>query len=179
MPAPKKYHTEEERLAAIRASQRKSRARPEYREYQNKYHKDRSARDPVFQETVRRYSREYHRRIDPETRKARARKTRLQSDPRRFLVNDAKRRAAKRGLEFSICVDDIAIPSQCPVLGISLEHQIGKGGKSPHSPSLDRFDNTKGYTKDNVRVISLRANQLKNDATLDEMRRIVAYMEGK
>lgn len=40
------------------------------------------------------------------------------------------------------------------------------------SPSLDRKDNARGY----VVVISRRANELKRDGTLEEMRAIVAYM---
>jgi len=46
------------------------------------------------------------------------------------------------------------------------------------TPSVDRFDNTKGYTRDNIRVISLRANLLKKDATVDEVRKLLVYMEG-
>ena len=36
-------------------------------------------------------------------------------------------------------------------------------------PSLDRIDGAKGYVKGNVRVISHRANMLKNDATIEEL----------
>lgn len=42
------------------------------------------------------------------------------------------------------------------------------------SPSLDRLDSSKGYVKGNVRVISKRANQLKNNATVEEMRMVLA-----
>jgi hypothetical protein len=34
-----------------------------------------------------------------------------------------------------------------------------------------------GYIKGNVRVISYRANAIKRDASLDEMRLLVAYLE--
>lgn len=37
------------------------------------------------------------------------------------------------------------------------------------SPSLDRIDSSKGYVKGNVRVISARANMLKNNATVEEL----------
>jgi hypothetical protein len=42
----------------------------------------------------------------------------------------------------------------------------------------DRKDNARGYVKDNVRVISWRANRLKSDATLEELRLLVRDLEG-
>lgn len=87
----------------------------------------------------------------------------------------AKNRAKKRGIEFAIVVEDIVIPTMCPVLGIALYTNQGKAG--PNSPSLDRIDNSKGYIPGNICVISYRANVLKGDASVDEMRRLLAYME--
>ena len=105
----------------------------------------------------------------------------LQIDPRSKLLNSARQRATSKGLEFSLKIDDIVIPEYCPVLGIKLEASVGEGRKSldqlEHSPSLDRVDNTKGYTKDNVMVISLRANNIKKDATLAELKALVKYVE--
>jgi hypothetical protein len=54
---------------------------------------------------------------------------------------------------------------------------VNEGRPQRNSPSVDRIDNTLGYTPDNVCVISHRANQLKRNASLDELKRIVAYME--
>jgi len=74
--------------------------------------------------------------------------------------------------------DDITIPSTCPILGIPIEWKQGNGKASiANSPSLDRLDSTKGYTPDNVRVISYRANVIKNDGTAAEHRAIAAWME--
>ena len=78
-------------------------------------------------------------------------------------------------MEYNITVDDIPMPEYCPVLGIKLEVGIGKRQWS--SPSIDRIDNTKGYIVGNVMIISLRANALKNDASIDEIRMILEYME--
>ena len=63
----------------------------------------------------------------------------------------------------------------CPVFGIALKTPNGK--RSDATPTLDRIDPTKGYTKDNVRVISWKANRLKNGSTLRELRLMVAYVE--
>ncbi len=44
------------------------------------------------------------------------------------------------------------------------------------SPSLDRLDNTLGYIPGNVQVISWKANQIKSNATLQELQAIVAWL---
>lgn len=96
------------------------------------------------------------------------------ADPIKYLLVDARRRAAAKGLEFSLRAEDIVIPERCPVLGIEL--RVG-GAERECSPSLDRIDNRLGYTPSNVRVLSFRANRLKADATPDELRAILAYVE--
>lgn len=95
--------------------------------------------------------------------------------PERDMYHRCQQRARKKGIEFTLTEADIVIPDICPVLGIPLVKGIGQ----PHmaSPSMDRIDNSKGYTKDNTEVISMRANLLKADATIDEIERILAYMK--
>lgn len=89
------------------------------------------------------------------------------------MFYDARKRAISNGLPFSITPQDIAIPALCPVLGIQLE----KGGSRDSAPSLDRIIPKDGYTKINIRVISFRANRLKSDASPNELRAILKYME--
>ena len=89
----------------------------------------------------------------------------------------AKYRAAHKGREFTITKEDIVIPERCPLLGIPLVCHRGKGSQQGNSPSLDRKDPTKGYIKGNVWVISNRANTLKNDATLTELKTLVENLE--
>lgn len=81
----------------------------------------------------------------------------------------AKQRAKARGTEFSIEVSDIVIPDVCPVLGIKLNMNSGKSGAYKNSPSLDRKDNSKGYTPDNIWVISQEANAMKHSASPEEL----------
>ena len=87
------------------------------------------------------------------------------------MWHSAKLRAKRKNLEFSIAVEDILIPITCPVLGIPLN--IEKFGVRYDSPSLDRRNSSLGYTKENIWVISSRANLLKNNASVDELYRLV------
>jgi len=96
-------------------------------------------------------------------------------DPVLYMLRNCKNRAKEIGQPFNLTRADIIVPDVCPVLGIPI--QKGSAGFHPNSPSVDRFDSTKGYVSGNVNVISWRANALKRDGTLDEFRKIVAYLE--
>lgn len=89
--------------------------------------------------------------------------------PELCMLRAAKQRALKKGLEFNLTEHDIRIPKECPILGIQLERAIGKGQILDSSPSLDRIDSTKGYVKENVWVISTKANAMKSSATREEL----------
>lgn len=93
-----------------------------------------------------------------------------------WLRYEAKSRAKDRGLEFNLEKEDIIIPSHCPVLGIEIKKHEG-GRPWDNSPTIDRVDNSKGYTKENSRVISWRANRIKNNASLAELKAIIKYIE--
>lgn len=90
------------------------------------------------------------------------------------LLVDAKYRAKRDGVEFSVTFEDLKIPENCPALGIPLRWDANAPRET--RPSIDRFDNSKGYTPENTRVISLRANRLKQDATKDEIAGLHKYM---
>ena len=89
-----------------------------------------------------------------------------------------KKRAKLKGFDFDITLDDIPpIPEICPVLGIPIISNDGKSAPTDNSPSVDRIDSTKGYIKGNIRIISNRANRIKSDATVDELRKILEDYE--
>lgn len=77
-------------------------------------------------------------------------------------------RAKDRGkFEVSLTNQDILNvwpkDNYCPILG--LEMVVGNEGGRENSPSLDRIDSSKGYTKDNIQIISCLANRMKDKAT--------------
>ena len=81
----------------------------------------------------------------------------------------AKGRAKEKHLEFNIDATDIVIPLVCPILNIELHNKKGSPGGSSNSPALDRIDNSRGYVKGNVRVISHLANMMKSSATEEQL----------
>lgn len=88
----------------------------------------------------------------------------------------AKQRSRINGREFSIEVSDIKIPDVCPILGIRLNMNSGKSGAYINSPSLDRIDSSKGYTKDNIQVVSQLANAMKHKATKEQLLRFADWV---
>lgn len=88
----------------------------------------------------------------------------------------AKRRAKERGLPFEIERSDIVIPSACPILGYTLIPKSGKSGGTYNSPSLDKVIPELGYVKGNIQVISQRANAMKADASLEELRMFASWI---
>ena len=90
------------------------------------------------------------------------------------MVAQARCRARNKGIVFDITSADIVIPVVCPVLGIPLV--LGGGRSTKEScPSIDRVDSSKGYTKDNITIVSWRANKLKSNATLTELKLLYEY----
>jgi len=82
------------------------------------------------------------------------------------IFHRARSRANKKNIDFNIELEDIIVPSICPVLNI--ENFI---------PSIDKINHNFGYIKGNVRVISNRANMLKNNASIEELELIIADLK--
>lgn len=97
------------------------------------------------------------------------------TDPRKSMLNGARKRARQLGLPFDLTEQDLSVPERCPVLGIPI---FVRGGEGPqdHSPSLDRVMPELGYVRGNVVVISQRANRIKNDASPDELEAVASWL---
>lgn len=96
------------------------------------------------------------------------RRNKRRQNPLRILLNAARARAKKQNIDFNITKDDLFIPEKCPYLDIPII--IGDGIAHMNSPSIDRIDNSKGYIKGNVMIISYKANTCKNSLSLEELR---------
>lgn len=90
------------------------------------------------------------------------------------MLMSARTRARAQNLSFNISLSDIKIPKVCPILGIELVNNAGRA--KGNSPCLDRIDNSLGYIKGNVGVISNRANQLKSNLSLAAIRNLYFYV---
>ena len=94
------------------------------------------------------------------------------------MLDRAKRR---NKYEVSITVNDIyevwPKDNACPV--IRTKFKVGgtglRKGERKNSPSLDRINSSKGYTPDNIQIISDLANKMKQDATKEELERFCKY----
>lgn len=133
----------------------------------------RKLREENYEEVARK-AREYRgKNIQRLTEKDR---DRITNRPEYFMFSGARKRARKMNIEFSITEQDIKELLDkikiCP-----LRHVTFQRGKNhiPHdnSPSLDRIDSTKGYIKDNIQIISHKANLSKNITDLDTYEKII------
>ena len=84
-----------------------------------------------------------------------------------LLVARAKKRALTKGLEFNLTKEDVIIPDLCPILKVKFIR--GSYMEYEYTPSIDRIDNTKGYTKDNIQIITKKANSMKNSGSPEEL----------
>lgn len=95
--------------------------------------------------------------------------------PEHRLWTAARDRHRRRGIPFTLTLKDIHIPEYCPVLGLRLEPGVDHFQSA--SPSLDRLNPDVGYVPGNVEVMSFRANALKKDASLEELKAVLQYMQ--
>lgn len=105
------------------------------------------------------------------------------------LLQGLRDRARRSGYESDLELSDMPeIPGSCPVLHAPLQvirkwsTGSGKGkGRNRHdySPTVDRLNSNLPYLKkykNNLFVISWRANRLKSDGTLSDFENVVEYM---
>jgi hypothetical protein len=116
-----------------------------------------------------------HKEYDNE-HKREYRLKRITANPVLEMLKGAQSRAKKQGIPFDLTLSDLVVPVACPVLGIVLSKRHGKGS-CPASPSLDRVIPDHGYVRGNVHIISMRANRLKSNATIDDLEAVLAYMK--
>lgn len=90
------------------------------------------------------------------------------------LLYGAQTRANSKGIPCTIVETDVLVPDTCPVLGIPIIRGIGK--LCQNSPTIDCLRPELGYVPGNINVISFRANTIKNNATLEELETVTAWV---
>lgn len=97
----------------------------------------------------------------------------------KMLINASKQRAKNKNREHSITLEDVKeiypIDGCCPIFGMKLE--FNSSGFRESSPSIDRINSEKGYTKENIQIISWKANRIKGYASLQELEMLISYMK--
>ena len=85
--------------------------------------------------------------------------------------------AKRNGIPFDLSVDYLLsiAPEYCPALGIKLGWCESSGKPEPHSPSLDKRIPELGYVTGNVQWLSYKANAMKRDASLEELKRFALW----
>lgn len=91
------------------------------------------------------------------------------------VIKSAKARAKVKGLEFSLTTEwfvERIKNGYCEVTNLPFDTNRDDrrvSARNPWAPSLDRIDNSKGYTPENVQVVVWMYNQFKGEWTHDEL----------
>jgi hypothetical protein len=89
------------------------------------------------------------------------------------MLAKAKERSIKKGLEFSLSLDwlinkiDVGF---CELTKLPFMLDKASTLHNPFGPSLDRIDNSKGYTKDNIRLVLWCVNRSLGEDGLEIMK---------
>ena len=95
-----------------------------------------------------------------------------------MMICNARIRAARSRLPFNLKRADIVIPDFCPVFRVPFSRGSGTSRlyfSQSMAPSIDRIDSMRGYTKNNIVIVSCRANSIKGDASLAELRAVAKF----
>jgi hypothetical protein len=90
------------------------------------------------------------------------------------IINMAKKRSLKKGMEFSIDVEWFlsALESQdwkCAISGEQMEISAGTGKRLFKGVSIDRIDNSRGYVAENCWLVCYAINAFKSTADLAQV----------
>lgn len=96
---------------------------------------------------------------------AHAKREYAQRNPLRYCYNSLKQNAKRRGKEFTLSFDEFA------AFAVKTDY-INKRGKNSESYTIDRIDPTKGYSADNIQVLT-------NAQNVRKYARIDAHWDGR
>lgn len=99
---------------------------------------------------------------------------------RGYIIRGIKSSAKRRGLEFDLEFSDLRIVDKCPLLDLELNYKNFFGNSDSNADNfatVDRIDNTKGYVKGNVWIISRLANNMKNKASKEQLKMFYSRLQ--
>lgn len=89
-----------------------------------------------------------------------------------------KQNAKNNNIPFTILFNEIETPEFCPIFGLKLNYGwSGENQRDNAKATIDKVIPELGYVNGNVFVISWRANKLKSNMSLDELKSIIKYIE--
>ena len=97
---------------------------------------------------------------------------RYKKNPDKKMYQNIKAKAKLKNIPFNLDEEDIKIPTLCPVLGIPLI----PFSNSDNSPTVDKYIPQLGYIKENINIISRKANLIKTNATKEDIKKLFDWM---
>lgn len=93
-------------------------------------------------------------------------------------VNRAKRRAKAKGVPCTLTTKTIfhLVPDKCPVYNTPFVF-AGNEVALDTSPSVDRIDPKKGYTPENIVIISVKANRIKSAYNSSDLMKVALWLK--
>jgi len=129
---------------------------------------DKNRKELLKKQRATRKTREFKDKINVKKREF------SKNNPLKMLLRWAKQKSKKYNIPFNLKEEDLVYTGKCVVFGTDLK----AGGENlDNSPSLDRIIPSLGYVKGNVQIVSHLANRIKNNATLEQIKLVVDYVE--
>lgn len=90
------------------------------------------------------------------------------------IMDSGKNRGIEVNLRFAT-LEFVMNTTHCYFTGVPLNFEENH----PHSLTIDRLDNDKGYVDDNIVACSKEFNEIKRDLTLDQIKTMYKKLEAK
>lgn len=84
-----------------------------------------------------------------------------------YILRNLRDQAKGKSVPFDLNLEDLVLPKYCPIFGVKLLY--GYPTNHPNQYSVDRIIPSLGYVKDNIIIISKKANLCKSNLSIDEL----------